>query len=236
MGTVIGVLALQGAFREHAEALDALGADVALVKRPEHLAAVDAIVLPGGESTTIDKLLDSSGLRDAVARRGCATACPRSATCAGLIVLAPRGRRRAPRPAAARRDRRDRAPQRLRPPARVVRSRPRRARPRRGSVPGRVHPGARWSSARVPASRCSPSTKACPCSGARAASGSLRSIPSSRATCALHELFIREVALMSGHSKWHSIKHKKGAADAEARQALRGAHPPDRGRGALGRR
>ena len=56
----IGVLALQGAFREHAEALDALGADVTLVKAPEHLAGVDAIVLPGGESTTIDKLLDSS--------------------------------------------------------------------------------------------------------------------------------------------------------------------------------
>ena len=65
----IGVLALQGAFREHAEALDALGADVALVKTPEQLAGVDAIVLPGGESTTIDKLLDSSELRDAAARR-----------------------------------------------------------------------------------------------------------------------------------------------------------------------
>ena len=65
----VGVLALQGAFREQAEALDALGADVALVKTPEHLAGVDAIVLPGGESTTIDKLLDSSGPAHAVARR-----------------------------------------------------------------------------------------------------------------------------------------------------------------------
>ena len=83
----IGVLALQGAFREHAEALGALGADVALVKRPEHLAGVDAIFLPGGESTTIDKLLDSSELRaplvDAL-RSGL----PAFATCAGLIVCA----------------------------------------------------------------------------------------------------------------------------------------------------
>ena len=62
----VGVLALQGAFREHAEALRALDADVTLVKRPEHLAAVDGIVLPGGESTTMDKLLDSK------------RACPRS--------------------------------------------------------------------------------------------------------------------------------------------------------------
>ena len=74
----IGVLALQGAFREHAEALSALGADVALVKRPEHLAGIDAIVLPGGESTTIDKLLDSSRAPRAARRRGCATGCPRS--------------------------------------------------------------------------------------------------------------------------------------------------------------
>ncbi len=64
----VGVLALQGAFREHAEALDALGADVALVKRPEHLAGVDAIFLPGGESTTIDKLLDTSGAARAAHR------------------------------------------------------------------------------------------------------------------------------------------------------------------------
>ena len=59
----IGVLALQGAFREQVETLDALGADATLVKTPEQLAGVDAIVLPGGESTTVDKLLDSSGLR-----------------------------------------------------------------------------------------------------------------------------------------------------------------------------
>jgi pyridoxal 5'-phosphate synthase pdxT subunit len=83
----VGVLALQGAFREHAEAFDALGADVTLVRLPEHLAGVDALAIPGGESTAIDKLLDSSGLREPVAdlvREGR----PTLATCAGLIVLA----------------------------------------------------------------------------------------------------------------------------------------------------
>ena len=83
----VGVLALQGAFREHAEALARLGADVVLVRRPHELAAVDAIVLPGGESTTQDKLLDSSELRDPLdtaLRSGLACL----ATCAGLILLA----------------------------------------------------------------------------------------------------------------------------------------------------
>jgi pyridoxal 5''-phosphate synthase, glutaminase subunit Pdx2 len=83
----VGVLALQGAFREHAEVFDALGADVTLVRLPEHLAGVDALVIPGGESTAIEKLLDSSGLREPVAdlvREGR----PTLATCAGLIVLA----------------------------------------------------------------------------------------------------------------------------------------------------
>jgi 5'-phosphate synthase pdxT subunit len=82
-----GVLALQGAFREHAEALDALGADVTLVRRPEHLVGLEAIFLPGGESTTMDKLLDTSDLREPLTERlrdGLAA----FATCAGLIVLA----------------------------------------------------------------------------------------------------------------------------------------------------
>ena len=83
----VGVLALQGAFREHAEALGALGADVAPVKRPEQLAGVDAIVMPGGESTTIDKLLDTSELRAPIAER-LHDGLPVFATCAGLIVCA----------------------------------------------------------------------------------------------------------------------------------------------------
>ena len=83
----LGVLALQGAFREHVEALQALGADVSLVKRAQHLAAIDGIVLPGGESTTMDKLLDTSELRDPLRER-LRSGLPAFATCAGLIVLA----------------------------------------------------------------------------------------------------------------------------------------------------
>jgi 5'-phosphate synthase pdxT subunit len=83
----VGVVALQGAFREHVEALQALGADVALVKRPHHLASTDGIVVPGGESTTIDKLLDTSELREPLTER-LREGMPALATCAGLIVLA----------------------------------------------------------------------------------------------------------------------------------------------------
>jgi 5'-phosphate synthase pdxT subunit len=83
----VGILALQGAFREHAEALDALGADAALVRRPEHLAGIDAIFLPGGESTTMDKLLDSSELREPL-HASLRDGMPAFATCAGVIVLA----------------------------------------------------------------------------------------------------------------------------------------------------
>jgi 5'-phosphate synthase pdxT subunit len=83
----VGVLALQGAFREHAEALGALAVDVALVKRPEQLESVDALVLPGGESTTIDKLLDSSELRAPLTAR-LRDGMPALLTCAGLIVCA----------------------------------------------------------------------------------------------------------------------------------------------------
>jgi 5'-phosphate synthase pdxT subunit len=83
----IGVLALQGAFREHWEAFSALGAEVAPVKRPDHLAGIDAIVLPGGESTTIDKLLDSSELRAPLTAR-LRDGLPAFATCAGLILCA----------------------------------------------------------------------------------------------------------------------------------------------------
>jgi 5'-phosphate synthase pdxT subunit len=83
----VGVLALQGAFREHAEALSALEVDVTLVKRPEQLESVDALVLPGGESTTIDKLLDSSELRAPLTAR-LRDGMPALLTCAGLIVCA----------------------------------------------------------------------------------------------------------------------------------------------------
>jgi 5'-phosphate synthase pdxT subunit len=83
----IGVVALQGAFREHREVLDALGVESVEVRTPEHLGAVDALVLPGGESTTMSKLLDSSGLRAPVAAM-LADGVPTFGTCAGMILLA----------------------------------------------------------------------------------------------------------------------------------------------------
>jgi len=83
----IGVLALQGAFREHREVLEELGISAVEVRTPEHLAAVDALVLPGGESTTVGKLLVSSGLDDALVDR-LRDGMPAFGTCAGLILLA----------------------------------------------------------------------------------------------------------------------------------------------------
>jgi pyridoxal 5'-phosphate synthase pdxT subunit len=82
-----GVLALQGAFREHREVLDALGVDTLEVRVPSDLAAVEALCLPGGESTTMHHLLETSGLRVPVAER-LAGGTPALGTCAGLIVLA----------------------------------------------------------------------------------------------------------------------------------------------------
>ena len=83
----IGVLALQGDVREHASALTELGAQPVPVRRPEDLSGVDALVLPGGESTTMSMLLQSSGLFDPVAR--ClADGMPAFGTCAGMILLA----------------------------------------------------------------------------------------------------------------------------------------------------
>jgi len=83
----VGVLALQGDFREHAAVLVALGAEVELVRRPEELARVSGLVIPGGESSVMDKLSRAFGLaeplRDAV-RAGL----PVYGTCAGLIMLA----------------------------------------------------------------------------------------------------------------------------------------------------
>jgi pyridoxal 5'-phosphate synthase pdxT subunit len=79
----IGVLALQGAFREHVRALRKLGADVVEVRMPEELDGLDGLVLPGGESTTIMNLARSHGLDEAIRRfRGALFG-----TCAGMIVL-----------------------------------------------------------------------------------------------------------------------------------------------------
>jgi 5'-phosphate synthase pdxT subunit len=83
----VGVLALQGAFREHRETLDALGVDAVEVRDPAGLAALDALILPGGESTTIGKLLVTSGLLPALTDR-VDDGLPVLGTCAGLILVA----------------------------------------------------------------------------------------------------------------------------------------------------
>jgi 5'-phosphate synthase pdxT subunit len=79
----IGVLALQGNFREHAAMLRRLDADVVEVRKPEQLDALDGLVLPGGESTAIARLMRLYGLDDAIrAFEG-----PILGTCAGMILL-----------------------------------------------------------------------------------------------------------------------------------------------------
>jgi 5'-phosphate synthase pdxT subunit len=83
----VGVLALQGAFREHREVLAALGVDAIEVRTPAELAALDALIVPGGESTTMSKLLDSSEVREPLATR-LADGLPALGTCAGMILLA----------------------------------------------------------------------------------------------------------------------------------------------------
>lgn len=83
----VGVLALQGAFREHREVLDALGVATIEVRVPEQLAGIDALVLPGGESTTMTRLLETSGLRAPLVER-LRDGLPAFGTCAGLILLA----------------------------------------------------------------------------------------------------------------------------------------------------
>ena len=79
----IGVLALQGAFREHETALRKLGADVVEVRLPEELDGLDGLVIPGGESTTIVRLAALYGLDDAIREYPGAI----FGTCAGMIVL-----------------------------------------------------------------------------------------------------------------------------------------------------
>lgn len=85
----VGVLALQGDVREHVRVLQGLGADVPLVRRPEELARVDGLVIPGGESSVMDKLARSFGMQQPI-REAIASGLPVFGTCAGLILLADR--------------------------------------------------------------------------------------------------------------------------------------------------
>jgi len=82
----IGVLALQGAFREHVEALRRLGAEAVEVRLPEHLEGLDGLIIPGGESTAIGKLAVKYGLQEAI-RRYAERGNPVYGTCAGMILL-----------------------------------------------------------------------------------------------------------------------------------------------------
>jgi 5'-phosphate synthase pdxT subunit len=79
----VGVLAVQGNFREHAAMLRRLGAEVIEVRKPEQLAGLDGLVVPGGESTTFMRLMRLYGLDEAVRT----FARPLFGTCAGMIVL-----------------------------------------------------------------------------------------------------------------------------------------------------
>lgn len=84
---VVGVLALQGAFQAHQAVLDRLGSRTRQVRTPADLAGVDALVMPGGESTTMSRLLHTAELFDPLAER-LAAGMPVFGTCAGMILLA----------------------------------------------------------------------------------------------------------------------------------------------------
>lgn len=85
----IGVLALQGGVREHVTVLDKLGVKVQLVKRTEHLARIDGLVIPGGESSVIDRLSRIFEVREPI-REAINDGMPVLGTCAGMIMLADR--------------------------------------------------------------------------------------------------------------------------------------------------
>ena len=85
----IGVLALQGAVREHVAAIRDVGAEPVEVRLPRDLVDLDALILPGGESTTMRKLIDEYGLREPILSLA-RTGAPLLGTCAGMILLADR--------------------------------------------------------------------------------------------------------------------------------------------------
>jgi pyridoxal 5'-phosphate synthase pdxT subunit len=87
---MIGILNIQGSVAEHLEALRKLDVEVVLVKKPEDLKGLDGLILPGGESTTIGKLMDFAGLKKEIkqsVKRGMAI----WGTCAGAVLMAQLG-------------------------------------------------------------------------------------------------------------------------------------------------
>lgn len=89
VGRRVGVLALQGAFARHRAVFDALGAETVEVRRVEHLDAVDALTIPGGESGTMSMLLERGGMFEPL-RSKIRDGLPTFGTCAGMILLAHR--------------------------------------------------------------------------------------------------------------------------------------------------
>ena len=83
----VGVLALQGDFREHLAVLTTLGAEAVPIKRPEELARIHGLIIPGGESSVLDKLSRIFGLAEPL-KAAIASGLPVYGTCAGLIMLA----------------------------------------------------------------------------------------------------------------------------------------------------
>jgi len=83
----IGVLSLQGAFEEHVKIIELLGHEVVEVRKEEHLNNIDGIILPGGESTSMGKLLESTNLKEILTSK-IEKGLPVWGTCAGLILLA----------------------------------------------------------------------------------------------------------------------------------------------------
>jgi pyridoxal 5'-phosphate synthase pdxT subunit len=85
----IGVLGLQGAVQEHVRSIEACGAEAVVVKKPDQLAELDGLILPGGESTTMRRLIDKYGFMEPL-KKFAAAGKPMFGTCAGLILLAKR--------------------------------------------------------------------------------------------------------------------------------------------------
>lgn len=83
----LGILALQGDFREHKNVIQNLGASTVLVRRPDHLHGLDGLVIPGGESTAIAKLMEKWGLFKLIKEKA-SGGLPVFGTCAGLILMA----------------------------------------------------------------------------------------------------------------------------------------------------
>ena len=183
---------------------------------PGELDGLDGLVIPGGESTAIgaDAGSRARGAVSPPSRR------PILGTCAGMILLAREAVDGRPGPALARAHRPRRAPQRLRPPGRELRGRPR-ARRRDRAAARRLHPRAADRRGRARASRCSRRSTASRCSSAQGRI-IVGGVPSraDRRTRACTSASSRSCGRrrMSGHTKWSSIKHKKGAADVKRGQ------------------